>query len=283
MAANNSVDAAGMVREQLLSASPDLARQLLTTFVQALMSADADGICGAGYGEISPDRVNRRNGYRGRDWDTRVGTIELQIPKLREGTYFPEWLLERRRRAEQALISVVATSYLLGVSTRRVEKLVQTLGIEGISKSQVSELAKSLDEQVAQWRSRPLDAGPYTFVWVDALTQRVREGGRTVIVHALIAVGVNAGGQREVLGVEVVSNEDGAGWLAFLRDLVARGLSGVRLVISDAHPGLVDAIGATLLGAGRQRCRTHFARNLSTKVPKSAQPWVLTLLRTIFD
>ena len=283
MAVNNSVDVAGMLREQLVSASPDLARHLLTSLTQALMSADVDGICGAGYGEVSPDRVNRRNGYRGRDWDTRVGTIELQIPKLREGTYFPAWLLERRRRAEQALISVVATSYLLGVSTRRVEKLVQTLGIEGISKSQVSELAKSLDEQVVQWRSRPLDAGRYTFVWVDALTQRVREGGRTVIVHALIAVGVNANGQREVLGVEVVSNEDGAGWLAFLRDLVARGLSGVRLVISDAHPGLVDAIGATLPGAGWQRCRTHFARNLSTKVPKSAQPWVLTLSRTIFD
>lgn len=282
MAANNSVDAVSVLREQLLSASPDLARQMLATFAQAL-SADADALCGAGYGEVSPDRVNRRNGYRPRDWDTRVGTIELQIPKLREGTYFPEWLLERRRRAEQALISVVATSYLLGVSTRRVEKLVHTLGIDGISKSQVSELAKSLDEQVAQWRSRPLDSGPYTFVWVDALTQKVREGGRTVIVHALIAVGVNANGQREVLGVEVVSSEDGAGWLAFLRELVARGLSGVRLVISDAHPGLVDAIGATLPGAGWQRCRTHFARTLSTKVPKSAQPWVLTLLRTIFD
>lgn len=283
MAANNSVDAVGALREQLLSASPDLARQMVATFAQALMSAVVDALCGAGYGEISPDRVNRRNGYRPRDWDTRVGTIELQIPKLREGTFFPEWLLERRRRAEQALISVVATSYLLGVSTRRVEKLVHTLGIDGISKSQVSEIAKSLDEQVAQWRSRPLDSEPYPFVWVDALTQKVREGGRTVIVHALIAVGVNANGQREVLGVEVVSSEDGAGWLAFLRDLVVRGLSGVRLVISDAHPGLVDAIGATLPGASWQRCRTHFARNLSTKVPKSAQPWVLTLLRTIFD
>ena len=134
MAVNNSVDVASMLREQLVSASPDLARQLLTSLTQALMSADVDGICGAGYGEVSPDRVNRRNGYRSRDWDTRVGTIELQIPKLREGPYFPSWLLERRRRAEQALISVVATSYLLGVSTRRVEKLVQTLGVEGISK-----------------------------------------------------------------------------------------------------------------------------------------------------
>ena len=283
MAVNNSVDVVAMLREQLVAASPDLARQMLASLAQALMSADADAMCGAGFGEISPDRVNRRNGYRPREWDTRVGTIELQIPKLREGSYFPGWLLERRRRAEQALISVVATSYLLGVSTRRVEKLVQTLGIEGISKSQVSELAKSLDEQVASWRSRPLDAGPYTFLWADALTQRVREGGRTVNVHALLAVGVNRNGQREVLGVDVVSSEDGAGWLAFLRDLVARGLAGVRLVTSDAHPGLVDAIGATLPGAGWQRCRTHYARNLSTQVPRSAQPWVLTLLRTIFD
>ncbi len=283
MAVNNSVDVVAMLREQLVAASPDLARQMLASLAQALMSADADAICGAGFGEVSPDRVNRRNGYRPREWDTRVGTIELQIPKLREGSYFPGWLLERRRRAEQALISVVATSYLLGVSTRRVEKLVQTLGIEGISKSQVSELAKSLDEQVASWRSRPLDAGPYVFLWADALTQRVREGGRTVNVHALLAVGVNGNGQREVLGVDVVSSEDGAGWLAFLRDLVARGLSGVRLVTSDAHPGLVDAIGATLPGASWQRCRTHYARNLSTQVPRSAQPWVLTLLRTIFD
>ena len=283
VAVNNSVDVVAMLREQLVSASPDLARQMLTSLAQALMSADVDAICGADYGEVSPDRVNRRNGYRSRDWDTRVGTIELQIPKLREGTYFPTWLLERRRRAEQALISVVATSYLLGVSTRRVDKLVQTLGIEGISKSQVSELTKSLDEQVASWRSRPLDAGPYAFLWVDALTQRVREGGRTVNVHALLAVGVNGNGQREVLGVDVVSSEDGAGWLAFLRDLVARGLTGVRLVTSDAHSGLVDALAATLPGAAWQRCRTHYARNLSTQVPKSAQPWVLTLLRTIFD
>ena len=283
MAARDSVDGIVVLREQLMSASPDLLRNMVLTFAQAVMNAEADAVCGAAYGEVSPDRVNRRNGYRKREWDTRAGTIELAIPKLREGSYFPEWLLERRRRAEQALISVVATSYLLGVSTRRVEKLIQTLGIERISKSQVSELAKSLDTQVGQWRSRRLDAGPYTFVWVDALTQKVREGGRTVIVHALLAVGVNANGQREVLGVEVVSSEDGAGWLAFLRELVARGLAGVRLVTSDAHPGLVEAIGATLPGASWQRCRTHFARNLTTKVPKSAQPWVLTLHRTIFD
>jgi putative transposase len=283
MAARPSVDVPAWLDDQLAAASPDLLRAMLKTFVEALLSADADALCGAAYGERSPDRTNRRNGYRDREWDTRAGTIELAIPKLREGSYFPDWLLTRRRRAEQALISVVATSYLLGVSTRRVEKLVETLGVTRLSKSQVSEMAKSLDEQVAAFRNRPLDAGPYTFVWLDALTLRVREAGRTVLVHALLAVGVNTDGQREVLGLDVASGEDGAGWLAFLRSLVARGLSGVQLATSDAHTGLVEAIGATLPGASWQRCRTHYARNLATKVPKNAQPWVLTLLRTIFD
>jgi len=284
MAASNSVDdVAGWLDDRLAAASPDLLRSMVKQFAEALMSAEADTACGAGYRERSSERVNSRNGYRLRDWDTRAGSIELAIPKLRTGSYFPEWLLERRRRAEQALVSVVATSYLLGVSTRRVEKLVAQLGVAQLSKSQVSEMAKSLDEQVEAFRSRPLDAGPYTFVWLDALTQKVREHGRTVIVHALIAVGVTADGQREVLGLDVVSGEDGAGWLAFLRALVARGLFGVALVTSDAHPGLVAAVEATLPGACWQRCRTHYARNLATKVPKSAQPWVLTLLRTIFD
>ena len=178
---------------------------------------------------------------------------------------------------------MVATSYLLGVSTRRVEKLAETLGITSLSKSQVSELAKSLDAAVEQFRSRPLDGRPYRFVQADALTIKVREGGRTVIVHALIATGVNADGHREILGFEVTSAEDGAGWLAFFRALVARGLSGVALVTSDAHPGLVAAIAATLPGASWQRCRTHYLRDLLTKVNKTSQPWVATLVRTIFD
>ena len=284
MAASDSVDdVAGWIDDRLAGASPDLLRMMVKQFAETLMAAEADAVCGAGYRERSEERVNSRNGYRRREWDTRAGSIELAIPKLRSGSYFPEWLLERRRRAEQALISVVATSYLLGVSTRRVEKLVGQLGIASLSKSQVSEMAKSLDGQVEAFRSRPLDAGPYTFLWLDALTQKVREGGRTVIVHALVAVGVTADGQREVLGLDVVSGEDGAGWLAFLRSLVARGLSGVALVTSDSHRGLVAAIEATLPGASWQRCRTHYARNLATRVPKSAQPWVLTLLRTIFD
>src|SRR5437899_1791310 len=246
------------------------------------MSADADALCGTGYGERSPERVNRRNGYRERGWDTRVGSIELAVPRLREGSYFPDWLLQPRRRAEQAFVSVIADAYLAGVSTRRVEKLVQQLGVERMSKSQVSRLAKSLDQIVEDFRTRPLDAGPYAYVTFDALVVKCREGGRTVNVCVVHAVGVNRDGYRESLGLDVVTAEDGAAWLAFLRSLVARGLAGVRLVTSDAHPGLVDAIAATLPGAAWQRCRTHFMRNLLTRVPKAAQGFVATMVRTIF-
>ncbi|MBB2942200.1 transposase-like protein [Actinoplanes lutulentus] len=283
MAAPQSLDLAGLLGTHLESASPDVLKSLVKTFADALMSAEADALCGAGYGERTAERTNSRNGYRHREWDTRAGTVELAIPKLRTGSYFPDWLLEHRRRAEQALVSVVATSYLLGVSTRRMEKLVEQLGVKSLSKSQVSEMARHLDVQVEAFRNRPLDQGPYTFVWTDALVIKVREHGRTVNVHALVAVGVNADGGREVLGLDVTSDEDGAGWLAFLRSLTARGLSGVRLIISDAHRGLVGAIGAALPGAQWQRCRTHYLRNLLAKVPKSAQPWVATLVRTIFD
>ena len=201
---------------------------------------------------------------------------------MRAGSYYPEFL-EHRRRAERALASVVATSYLLGVSTRRVEKLAASLGVTSLSKSQVSLMAAELDEMVESFRSRRLDAGPYTFMWIDALTQKVREGGRTVNVHALIATGVNGDGKREILGIDVATAEDGAGWLAFLRGLIARGLSGVAMVTSDCHAGLRDAIASVLPGAAWQRCRTHYHRNLLTRVPKSAQPWVSTLVRTIFE
>ena len=268
--------------ETLASASPDLLREMIKGFAQRMMDADIETRCNAGYGEVTPDRVNSRNGYRRRDWDTRAGTVELAIPRLREGSYFPEFLIHRRR-AERALASVVATSYLLGVSTRRVEKLAASLGVTSLSKSQVSVMAAELDEMVEGFRSRRLDGGPYTFMWIDALTQKVREGGRTVNVHALIATGVNADGKREILGIDVASSEDGAGWLAFLRGLVARGLSGVQLVTSDCHQGLRDAIASVLPGAAWQRCRTHYHRNLLTRVPKSAQPWVSTLVRTIFE
>ena len=269
MTATPSIDLPAWMVEQLSQASPDLLRQMVQTFAEALMSADADAVCGAGYGQRSPDRSNTRNGYRHRGWDTRAGSIDLAIPKLRESSYFPEWLLERRRRAESALVSVVATSYLLGVSTRRMEKLVEQLGITRLSKSQVSEMAKDLDGQVEAFRTRPLDAGPYTFVAADALVLKVREGGRTVNVHALLDVGVNNDGYREILGLHVTSAEDGAGWLGFFRDLTARRLSGVALATSDAHRGLVEAIGATLPGASWQRCRTHYAANLMAQSPRS--------------
>jgi putative transposase len=283
MTAPSSIDPSRFLHEQLATASPDLLRSLLTTFINTLMSAEADTACGAGYGEVSQDRVNTRNGYRPREFDTRAGTLEVAIPKLRSGTYFPEWLLERRRRSERALTTVVATCYLLGVSTRRMEKLVESLGITRLSKSQVSVMAAELDAQVADFRARPLDAGPYTFVAADALVLKVREGGRVVNVHALVATGVNADGHREILGLQVTSAEDGAGWLGFFRDLTARGLSGVRLVTSDAHNGLVAAIGATLPGASWQRCRTHYAANLMSATQKASWPWVRALLHSVYD
>jgi transposase-like protein len=269
--------------QHLAAADADLVRSMLQAFVESLMSAEASAVCNAGYAERSPERTNVRNGYRVRDWDTRVGTIELAIPKLRHDSYYPGWLLEPRRRAEQAMVAVVAQCYVEGVSTRRVDDVVRAMGIDGISKSQVSELAKSLDQVVEAFRTRPLDAGPYTYVWVDALTQKVREGGRIVNVACVIATGVNAEGHREVLGVDVFTTEDGAGWTAFLRSLMARGLSGVQLVISDAHEGLKNAIAGVLPGASWQRCRTHFVRNLLTRVPKSAQAMVATLVRSIFE
>jgi putative transposase len=271
------------IREKLSDASPDLLRELLSTFVDTLMSAEADALCGAPYGQPSPERTNTRNGYRHRDFDTRVGTLDVAIPKLRSGSYFPDWLLERRTRAEAALTSVVATSYLLGVSTRRMEKLVATLGITRLSKSQVSRMAADLDAVVEAFRTRPLAQGPYTFVAADALVLKVREGGRVVNVHALLATGVNADGHKEVLGLQVTSSEDGAGWLAFFRDLTARGLTGVRLVTSDAHSGLVAAIGATLPGATWQRCRTHYAANLMSVTPKASWPWVKAMLHSVYD
>ncbi len=278
----HTMDVTDWLRKQLEEAHPDLLRAMVKEMAETLMSADADAVCGAGYGERSPERVNRRNGYRERDWDTRVGSIELAVPKLREGSYFPGWLLQPRRRAEQAFVSVIADAYLAGVSTRRVEKLVQQLGVERMSKSQVSRLAQSLDQIVEDFRTRPLDGAPYAYVTLDALVVKCREGGRTVNVCVVHAVGVNKDGFRESLGLDVVTAEDGAAWLAFMRGLVARGLGGVKLASSDAHPGLVDAIAATLPGACWQRCRTHFMRNLLTRVPKSAQGFVATMVRTIF-
>ena len=276
------MDALAWLRKQLEGECPDLLRAMIKEFAEQLMAAEADALCGAGWGERSPARVNHRNGYRGRRFDTRAGTIDLEIPRLRSGSYFPDWLLTPRRRAEQALLCAISDAYLAGVSTRRVDKLVRQLGIEGVSKSQVSEIARRLDDTVEAFRGRAL-ADPYPYLWLDALQVKCRDDAQRIAgVACLVAVGVNAEGRREILGVELVTDEDGAGWLGFLRALVARGLAGVRLVISDAHPGLRDAARATLPASGWQRCRTHYLRNLLTGVPKSAQPFVATLVRSIF-
>ncbi|BEL03238.1 IS256-like element IS1081 family transposase [Actinoplanes sichuanensis] len=284
MAAPHIIDPAGLLGQALGDASPDLMRHLLSTVINSLLSAEADAVCGAEYGVAGPERVNSRNGYRHRELDTRIGTIDVAVPKLRSGSYFPEWLLERRKRAEAALVSVVATCYLLGVSTRRMDKLVQTLGITSLSKSQVSRMAADLDEQVHAFRTRPLgESGPFTFVSADALTMKVREQGRVVNAVVLVATGVNADGHREVLGVKVATSETKQAWNAFFADLVARGLTGVLLVTSDAHAGLVDAIAANLPGTSWQRCRTHFSANLMAVTPKSAWPAVKTMLHSVYD
>jgi transposase-like protein len=284
MTAPHIVDPAGLLGEALAEASPDLMRQLLQTMINALLSADADAVVGAEYGQPTPGRTAQRNGYRHRDLDTRVGTIDVAVPKLRAGTYFPQWLLERRKRAEAALITVVADCYLAGVSTRRMDKLVKTLGIDSLSKSQVSRMAADLDEHVEQFRHRPLDtAGPFTFLAADALTMKVREGGRVINAVVLVATGVNGDGHREVLGMRVATSETRTAWNEFFADLTARGLAGVRLVTSDAHAGLVEAIAANLPGATWQRCRTHYAANLMSATPKSMWPAVKAMLHSVYD
>ena len=274
-----SVDLLELLRKQAAGGDLDFLREAVAVLAEAVMEAEVAAQIGAGHGERSPERTTWRNGYRPRRWDTRAGSIELQIPKLRQGSYFPA-LLEPRRRAERALLAVVQQAYVEGVSTRRVDDLVRSLGCEGISKSQVSRICAELDGVVASFLERPLDGGPYRYLWLDALTQRVREEGRIAQVSVVVATAVNADGKREVLGIDVGTSEDGAVWLSFLRGLVARGLSGVELVTSDAHQGLKAAIATVFGGASWQRCRTHFMRNLLTRVPKSAEALVATTVRT---
>jgi transposase-like protein len=269
-----------LLRKADLEQDVDFLREGARVFSEALMELEVTRHVGAERHERTAERTGQRNGYREREWDTRVGTLELRVPRVRDGSYFPS-LLDPRKRAERALVAVVQEAYVQGVSTRRVDELMQALGINGISKSQVSRLCQTLDDEVERFRSRPLE-GPYPYVWLDATYLKVRQDGRVVSMAVVIAIGVRATGEREVLGLDVGPSEDGAFWLQFLRSLVARGLGGVRLVISDAHQGLKHAIAAVLQGAGWQRCRVHFVRNALALVPKSAAPMVAATIRTVF-
>ena len=273
-----------LLRKAMIEQDAGFLKEGVRVLSQALMEMEVEEHVGAGRHERSPARTGQRNGYRQRDWDTRVGTVELKVPRVRDSSYFPS-LLEPRRRAERALSAVVQEAYVHGISTRKVDELVKALGMEGISKSQLSRLLEELDEEVERFRGRPLE-GPYPYVWVDATYLKARQDGRVVSMAVVIAVGVNANsGEREVLGLDVGPSEDGAFWTAFLRSLVARGLGGVRLVTSDAHRGLKGAIEAVLVGASWQRCRVHFMnfmRNALSLVPKAAQQMVGATIRTVF-
>jgi transposase-like protein len=258
----------------------DFLKEGLRVMAQALMELEVTHHLGAERYERTGERTGQRNGYRERPWDTRVGTIDLQVPRVRDGSFFPA-LLEPRRRAEKALVAVIQEAYIQGVSTRRVDELVKALGMEGISKSQVSRLCQTLDQEVERFRTRPL-LGHYPYLWLDATFVKVRQQGRVVAMAIVVATGVTSRGEREVLGLEVGPSEDGAFWQQFLRGLVGRGLSGVRLVISDAHQGLVGAIAGVLQGASWQRCRVHWLRNALALVPKSAAEMVAATVRTVF-
>ena len=280
MAEVERIDLLGLLRKAGVEGDADFLREAVRVLAQALLEAEVSAHVGAERHERTPERTGQRNGYRERPWDTRVGTIDLQVPRVRDGSYFPA-LLEPRRRAERALAAVVQEAYVQGISTRRVDELVRALGMEGISKSQVSRACQELDGEVERFRARRL-AGGYPYVWLDATYVKARQDGRVVSMAVVIAIGVRATGEREVLGLDVGASEDGAFWLQFLRGLVARGLAGVRLVISDAHEGLKAAIAAALHGAGWQRCRVHFVRNALALVPKSAQQLVAATIRTVF-
>ncbi len=269
-----------LLRKADVDPEVDVLREGVRVLAQGLMELEVERHLGAERHERTPQRTGQRNGYRERAWDTRVGSVELRVPRVRDGSYFRA-LLEPRTRAERALVAVVQEASVAGVSTRRVDDLVKALGMDGMSKSQVSRLCAELEAEVERFRTRPLSA-PYPSRWLDATFLKVREHGRVSNQAVVIAVGVTASGGREILGVEVGPSEDGAFWLGFLRSLVARGLGGVRLVTSDAHEGLRQAIGAVLHGASWQRCRVHFLRNVLALVPKGAQPLVAATLRTIF-
>ncbi len=271
---------AGDIAQVLQGPEGDFLRQAVTEFLHRLMEAEVSRLAGAERYERSEERRAYRNGYRPRVWETRVGDVELAIPRLRRGSYFP-CFLEPRRRAERALVAVVQEAYVSGVSTRSVDDLVRALGGTGLDKSAVSRMCKELDEEAEAFRTRPLE-GAVPYVWLDALYEKVREGGRVRSMAVVLATGVTADGSRTVLGMDVGNAESEAFWRDFLRSLVRRGLQGVQLVISDAHEGLRQGIAKVLEGATWQRCRVHTLRSILTHVPREQQAMVLAAIKTIF-
>ena len=278
MAGRDRMTIEEVVREVLREEHGDVIRESVRAVAQELMEAEVSELIGAQHGERTEDRATHRNGYRARRWDTRAGEIELQIPKIRQGSYFPSFL-QPRKRSEQALVSVVQQAYVCGVSTRRVDQLVESLGLR-ISKSEVSRIAALLDEQVQAFRQRPLE-GRYPYLFVDAKVEKVRDGGRVQRKCVVIAHAVHESGRREIIGLDVGAAETEAFWREFLRSLVARGLVGVELAISDAHPGLKAAL-ATVLGAPWQRCTVHFLRDLRGHVRRDQHDALGAIIRSIF-
>jgi putative transposase len=279
MAEKGRMTAAEVVDKLMGSEHADVVRESVAWLVAEVMEAEVAGQIGAGLGEVSPDRVTQRNGYRDRAWATRAGELELRIPKLRQGSYFPSFL-EPRRRAEQALVAVVQEAYVNGVSTRKVDRLVEQMGVH-MSKDQVSRLCRGLDEQVQAFRERPLE-GRYPYLWLDGKIERVRERGGVRQKCLVIAYAVHESGRREVIGLDVGEAETEAFWREFLRSLRARGLTGVRLCVSDCHEGLRAAI-AQVLGCPWQRCSVHFLRNMLGHCAKRQQPMISAAIRGIFQ